>query len=57
MLALDRIEAILAEIEALDRESGGQFRQASDKEALQIVQRIERKMAAAKERGKQWTPA
>jgi hypothetical protein len=42
--ALDRIEAILADIERLDRETGGQFRQPSDKQALLTVTRIEKKM-------------
>ena len=45
---LSRIEAILADIEHLDRESGGKFRQPSDREAFDIASRIERKM-----RGKQ----
>ena len=43
-LALTRIEAILAEIERLDRESKGRFRQASDREAFDLVCSIERKM-------------
>jgi hypothetical protein len=43
-LALDRIEAILAEIEQLDAASGGRFRQASDRESFDVVCRIERKM-------------
>lgn len=38
------ILAILTEIEQLDHESGAHFRQASDREAGQIVARIERKM-------------
>jgi hypothetical protein len=38
------IEALLAEIEALDRATGGQFRQAEDREAFDIAARIERKM-------------
>ena len=42
--ALDNIEAILTEIERLDRESKGRFRQASDREAYDIVCRIERKV-------------
>ena len=45
-LALARIEAILGEIEQLEFESNGQFRQASDREANQIAARIERKMLA-----------
>ena len=44
MIALDRIEAILAEIEQLDAATNGQFRQADDREALDIVSRIERKL-------------
>lgn len=43
-LALARVEAILSEIEALEAASGGQFRQASDSEPLDIANRIERKM-------------
>lgn len=43
--ALSRIEAIMADIERIDRESGGQFRQAEDREAFDIAARIERKMA------------
>jgi hypothetical protein len=42
--ALGRIEAILSEIEQLDRASGGRFRQSSDRECFDIVCRIERKM-------------
>jgi hypothetical protein len=42
--ALDRIEAILADIERIDRETGGQYRQDSDKRALLTATRIERKM-------------
>lgn len=45
-LALARIETILAEIEQLDRETGGAFRQADDREAHDIAARIERKMLA-----------
>lgn len=41
---LARIEAILAEIEKLHAETKGQFRQAEDREALLIANRIERKM-------------
>lgn len=41
---LDRIEAILAEIEKLDRSLGGQARQESDRQALLTVNRIERRM-------------
>jgi hypothetical protein len=44
-LALARIDAILSEIERLDRETKGQFRQASDREAYDLARRIERKMA------------
>lgn len=42
--AMARIEAIVAEIERLNAASKGAFRQASDKESLDIVSRIERKM-------------
>jgi hypothetical protein len=42
---LSRIEAIMADIERIDRESGGRFRQAEDREAFDIAARIERKMA------------
>lgn len=45
-MVFSRIEAILADIERLDRESGGNFRQTSDMETAQIVARIERKMLA-----------
>lgn len=45
-LTLSRIEAILNEIDQLDADSNGQFRQASDREANQIAARIERKMLA-----------
>jgi hypothetical protein len=38
------IETAVREIEALDAASGGQFRQASDREAYDIVCRIERKL-------------
>lgn len=41
---LDSIEATLADIERLDAETGGQFRDEDDAEALKIVRRIERKM-------------
>jgi hypothetical protein len=43
-LPLRRIEAILAEIERLDAETGGQFREEYDREAFDIAARIERKM-------------
>ncbi len=43
--ALSRIEAIMADIERSDRETGGQFRQAEDREAFDVASRIERKMA------------
>jgi hypothetical protein len=43
-LALRRIEAILAEIETLDAESGGQFREEGDREAFDTAARIERMM-------------
>lgn len=35
----------MTDIERIDRESGGQFRQAEDREAFDIIARIERKMA------------
>ena len=44
-LALDRIEILIAEIEELDRVSCGQFRQADDREAGDILSRIERRFA------------
>ncbi len=44
MNALYEIEEILSTIEELDRASDGQFRQASDREAFDLVCRIERKM-------------
>jgi len=42
--ALARISAIVAEIERLDRETGGKYRETSDWEPLCIVERIEKKM-------------
>lgn len=42
-LAIARIELIVAELEQLDRDSGGGFRQPSDAEAGQIVSQIIRK--------------
>jgi hypothetical protein len=45
--ALSRIEQIVAEIEALDAASKGQFRQASDREAYDIACQIERRMQQA----------
>lgn len=44
-LRLRRIEAILSEIEQLDRESGGAFRQIEDREAHDVAARIQRTMA------------
>lgn len=44
-LALARIEAILSDVETLERETGGIYRQASDHEALKVAERIERRMA------------
>jgi len=44
MTALDRIEAILAEIEVLDIATDGQFRQPSDREAFNLAARIERRL-------------
>ena len=41
---LSNIEAIIAEIERLDAASKGRFRQPEDREAFDIVSRIERKM-------------
>jgi len=49
---LDHIEAMLAEIERLDAESGGRYRQASDREAYDIACRIERKMLAKRKQEK-----
>lgn len=48
--ALSRIEAIMADIERIDRESCGRFRQAEDREAFDIAARIERRMAQKFER-------
>lgn len=44
MSVLARIEAIVAEIERLDAMTNGQFRDESDREAFDIVCRIERRM-------------
>lgn len=44
----NEIEAILAEIEKLDAETAGQYRQISDRGALDICLRIERAMRAKK---------
>ena len=41
---LTNLEAITAEIERFDAASGGRFRQADDREAHDIVARIERKL-------------
>lgn len=43
-LALSNIEAILSDVERLERETEGIYRQASDFEAYDVVCRIERKM-------------
>lgn len=43
--ALGRIEAILSDLEALEAETRGIYRQPSDGEALAIATRIESKMA------------
>ena len=48
---LTSIEVILADIERLDAETHGQFRQASDRQALAIISRIERKMQANQKPG------
>ena len=45
--SLDRIEAILAEIEALDAASNGKLRQSSDRECFDVACRIERQMQQA----------
>lgn len=47
-LAMARIEAILAEIEQLERDTAGIYRQADDREAGVIVSRIIRKRAQQK---------
>jgi hypothetical protein len=44
------IEAILAEIERLDAETAGKYRQISDREVLDICSWIERKMLSLKRR-------
>ena len=41
---LDRIEAILADIERLENATGGQFHEAGDREAYDTACRVERKM-------------
>jgi hypothetical protein len=43
---LAEIETIITDLERLDRESKGQYRQAEDREAHDIVARIERRMKA-----------
>jgi hypothetical protein len=43
-VAWRNIYASLNELEALDRESRGSYRQASDKEAFDVVCRIERRL-------------
>lgn len=43
-MSLDRIEAILADIEKLDIASGGKLREPSDRECFDVVCRIERQM-------------
>jgi len=47
-LSLDRIEIIIGEIEELDRQTGGQYRQASDREASDIIARMMRKAESEK---------
>lgn len=42
---LTRIEVLVAEIEVLDAATAGQFRQDEDREAYDIIGRIERKLA------------
>ncbi len=49
--ALLRIEAILGEIERLDCQLGAAYRELIDGEALRIVKRIERRMAANQRQG------
>lgn len=43
---LSSIEAILAEIEQIDIQTKGKFRQASDNEAYEIISQIEQKVRA-----------
>ena len=43
-MKLDEIEAMVAEIERLDDETKGQFRQVEDREAREILGRILRKL-------------
>ena len=49
-LVLSRVEAMLDDLEQLDADSFQQFRQPGDREASQIVARIERKMLANQEK-------
>jgi hypothetical protein len=44
MKNLDEIEAILADIEMIDAQTKGQFRQVEDREAFDVAAKIERKM-------------
>jgi hypothetical protein len=39
-----RLDAIVAEIEWLDKATNGAYRQASDREALDVVRPIEKKL-------------
>ena len=48
-LALTRIEAMVDEIEILDRALGGIARHPSDREAFDIVCRIERRMLSRRQ--------
>ena len=41
---LDRIEAVLADIERLEAATGGKFHEAGDREAYDTACRVERKM-------------
>ena len=43
-IALGRIEEIVSDIQRLDAETKGKFRQASDRESFDLVCSIERKM-------------
>ena len=48
----DKIEAIVSEIERLDKLTCGAFRQADDREAFDTLSRIERKIKRKSKREK-----
>ena len=49
-VALRRIEAIVTEIEELDRATNGAFRQYEDREARDLISRIERQRNSTRPR-------